>query len=386
MMDNNISDRLKDNIISYFTGDLNQSQADELIKWLAKSNENIQYFNKLKDFWQATAIIGKHEFDSTKGLAIVRNKTKENGLRPFPEKKIKSNYSLLLKIAAAAFVIIILGIGTYYLFNKSESITTSNVFFEAHAPLGSRASITLTEGTQVWLNAGTTLRYNNNYGFTNRDVYLEGEAFFAVTKNKQLPFIVNTSDLCITALGTIFNVKSYKGENIIETTLEEGRLRIDQLVPKDYTKKIEPIYLKPSQNAVFFKQKRTIKVTDQNIPDDQNKNNIQENFKVLPIKITTVKDTRLYTSWKDNRWIFKNEKLSSLAPKLERRYDIKIVFEDSALLDYAFTGTLKDESIEQVLAAIRFTAPIRFEVNYKQVKLYVDEQLKRRYKDLLKPN
>jgi len=385
MRENNIPDTLKEAIISYFSGDLNQQQADELVNWLSQSATNANYIKEVREIWHASAILDEGKFNSELGLKRTRMKIRERNFRQVKHRVIAIRVSLLFKIAAAVFIIILLGIGTTVIHKKQKPIMLSDNYFEAEAPKGSKSLITLPEGTKVWLNAGTTLRYKNSFGMSNRDVFLDGEAFFSVTKNNEIPFKVNTSELAITALGTSFNVKSYGDENQIETTLEEGSLRIETLKSNKYSKRVGTIYLKQNQNLIYQKQSKTVTVS-------QHKN--QENSKVIPlsgvsknipVKVTTVTDTRLYTSWKDKQWVFKNEKLSNLAPKLERRYDINIIFKDSSLLSYAFSGTLKDESIEQVLAAIRFTAPIRFEVNYKVVTLYIDNQLEERYFNLLKP-
>lgn len=385
MQENNIPDRLKEDIISYFSGDLNKQQADELIKWLAKNTDNVRYFNKIMEIWQATAIVDEREIDSEKALLIIRNKIRTRNIRPIPSLKIPIHIFWFLKIAAAIILVTLLGTATFIVFKRHNPIVLTDTYFEAHVPKGSKTLITLSEGTQVWLNAGTTLRYKSNFGSSNRDVYLEGEAFFTVKKNKQLPFKVTTSDICITALGTAFNVKSYKEENIIETTLEEGSLRIDPIKSTNYSKKINPIYLKQNQNLIFQKESENTIVVHQKKQTKAKEIDVIEKNKILPAKVTTVTDIRLFTSWKDKHWVFKNEKLSTLAPKLERRYDVNIIFEDSALLNYAFSGTLKDESIEQVLAAIQFTAPIRFDVNYKEVRLHIDNQLKEKYYYFLKP-
>jgi len=385
MKENSISERIKESIIGYYSGDLNQQQAEELVNWLSDDTENIQLFNEIKEIWQASALISNREFNPDAAFLNLHDKIRTRNIRPLPPRKISITLTFLYRVAAGILLVSLLGAGALMVLKKPNSKILSETYFEAHAPKGSKTLITLSEGTQVWLNAGTTLRYSNTFNSKNRDVYLEGEAFFRVSKNKHLPFKVSTSDICITALGTAFNVKSYSEESLIETTLEEGSLRIDPLISNGKSKKSSPIYLKQNQKLIYQKQDRNLAITslkDQVLEEDDI---VVEKHKDLPVRISTVQDIRLYTSWKDSQWVFKNEKLSTLAPKLERRYDINIIFEDSTLLDYSFSGTLRDESVEQVLAAIRFTAPIRFEINYKQVTLQVDDQLKEQYFNLLEP-
>jgi transmembrane sensor len=246
--------------------------------------------------------------------------------------------------------------------------------------------MTLFDGTRVWLNAGSTLGYNSSYGKSNRDVYLNGEAYFEVSKNKKLPFKVNTSAIRVTALGTVFNVKSYNDEGVIETTLEEGIVRIDPLKTSTAKNSIRPVILKPNQIAIYVKHNRVThvtKITHQNPSVVAAPASQTEEFNPLPVKVAYISDIKLYTSWKGSRWIFKNEKFSSLAPKLERRYDVHIEFKDSLLRDYTFSGVLKEESIEQVLQAICLTSPVKFNIRSKSVILSIDNVYRNSYDKLL---
>jgi transmembrane sensor len=278
-----------------------------------------------------------------------------------------------------------LGVTGLLIFKKSQSFETTASFVETSAPKGSRSLITLPDGTSVWLNADSKFRYPLDYGITNRSVFLEGEAYFKVSRNKKLPFRVKTSDITVTALGTAFNVKAYKEEGFIETTLEEGRVLIEGIITSGNAKSVKSVVLKPKQTAVFQKQHIEPVITDNKQSIKTEEPDRMEPAKTWPIQVKEVTDTRLYTSWKDSRWIFKNEKLESLVPKLERRYAVRIVFVDKSLEKYAFNGILLEESLEQVLDVIRLTAPIRYEVNANEVKLYEDKELMKEYNRVLNP-
>jgi ferric-dicitrate binding protein FerR (iron transport regulator) len=199
-----------------------------------------------------------------------------------------------------------------------------------------------------------------------------------------MPFRVNTSDVCITATGTAFNVKAYNDESIIETTLELGEVRIDALNTSKHKSESQPVFLKPNQKAVFVKSNRNLSI---NQPQTQlTRDNSEPVIKPVHLKVDTMVDTKLTTSWKDSRWIFKSEKLLNLAPILERRYDITIIFRDSVLRSYKFTGTLKEESLEQVLKAMCLAAPIRYEIIHNQVLFFEDSTLKYKYQRPVKRN
>jgi len=241
--------------------------------------------------------------------------------------------------------------------------------------------IILPDSTSIWLNSDTKLRYKTDYGLTNRTVFLDGEAYFKVHKNPDLPFQVFTSEIKVTALGTAFNVKAYNDEGSIETTLEEGRVAIDRANTEKKENSDQVIVLKPKQTAIYSKQEGNFAVIEQAIQNKINKSVIQDK-PVLQVKISEVSDIRLFTSWKDPKWVFRNEKFGSLATKLERRYNITIVFVDKSIEEFTFTGTIREESIEQVLAAIRMISPIRYEINSTVVKLYKDKGLEVQYKKL----
>jgi len=379
-----ISDNLKEIIINYFQGELTQSQADELLAWIGRHEENLNLLRKLEEIWEATGSLSQISIDENRAIKAISSKITERGLRRLPAKTLSLRTSVFYRWAASILIIMALGIsGLFLTRNRGAKEVVS--FVETSAPKGSRSLITLSDGTTVWLNADTKLRYPTDYGINGRTVYLEGEAYFKVSTNKRLPFRVNTSEVTITALGTAFNVKAYNEENTIETTLEQGQVRIEGVKSVKGKDKVTPVTLQPKQNAVFRKHTNQIAVTG--TEDTEMKISTESENKVIAgsIKVKDLSDTRPYTSWKDQRWIIKNEKLAELAPKLERRYDVKILFMDKGLEEQAFNGTLLEESLEQVLAAIRYSAPIRYEIDAKEVRLYEDKELIEQYKKLLNP-
>jgi ferric-dicitrate binding protein FerR (iron transport regulator) len=204
--------------------------------------------------------------------------------------------------------------------------------------------------------------------------------------NPAMPFRVKTSDVWITAIGTAFNVKAYSDEGVIETTLEKGEVRIDELDESKMKVESTPVFLKPNQKAVFVKSNKNLSVNNtvqkSPVPSNEPVNNIKTN----PLRVDSYVDTKLTTSWKDSRWIFKSEKLIKLAPILERRYDITVTFRDSVLSSYKFTGILKEESLEQVLKAICLAAPIRYEIMHNQVLFFEDSGQKNKYFKPIKNN
>lgn len=378
-----ISDSLSEAIEGYYANQLTQSQAEELLVWVNENEDNMRYFREIGKIWNASNRLSKKEPDANKGWKNLLDKIEENDNRPMPKPEIRIRKSVFYRLVAAVLLLAALGIGTIYVFKLSEQ-KSEIAYFEALAPKGSRSYITLSDGSTVWLNSGTKLRYQRNFGIEGRELYLEGEAYFMVAENKQLPFRVKTSDICITATGTAFNVKAYNEENIVETTLENGEVRIDALNSSKYKPESTPVFLKPNQKAVFVKSSKNLSINGPQEKNQLTRSDSGVKIKTIPLRIDTLVDTKLSTSWKDSRWIFKSERLINLAPILERRYDITITFRDSVLRSYKFTGTLKEESLEQVLKAICLAAPIRYEIDHNQVLLFEENIQKNKYHKPLK--
>ena len=382
MKEENISDSLWEAIEAYFTNKLTQSQAEQLLEWLGMSEENRRYLHELGKVWYASSQLSIKETDAAAGWIKLLDKIETDDIRPMPRPEIRIPVSFLYRVAAAVILIGALGIGSIFVF-RSPQKKPAPAYFEATAPKGSRSFVTLSDGSTVWLNSGTKLRYQRNFGLEGRELFLEGEAYFIVAKNHDMPFIVKTSDVSITATGTAFNVKAYSEENIIETTLESGEVRIDALNASQRKSESAPVFLKPNQKAVFIKNSKNLNVTNIRQKTQIPQNDQVLKIKTVPLRVDSLVDTKLTTSWKDSRWIFKSEKLCNLAPILERRYDISITFRDSTLNSYKFTGTLKEESLEQVLKAICLAAPIRYEIKHNQVFFFENSSQKNKYQKVL---
>jgi transmembrane sensor len=385
MKEENISDSLREAITGYLTNSLTQIQAEELRIWLEETEENRHYLQELGKLWYASSQLSTKEKEAESAWADLQHKINENDIRRIKKPELKIGVSVLLRVAATILILAGIGLGTLYIF-RSPEMKSEVSYFEAFAPKGSRSFITLSDGSTVWLNSGTRLKYQSNFGKEGRDLFLDGEAYFVVAKNPDMPFRVKTSDVCITAIGTAFNVKAYNEEGSIETTLEKGEVRIDALDNSKIKAETASVYLKPNQKAVYLKSSKNINVNN----SSQQTHNVPiepvSKIKTLPLRVENMADTKLTTSWKDSRWIFKSEKLFNLTPILERRYDIRIIFRDSILRTYKFTGTLKEESLEQVLKAMSLAAPIKYEINHNQVLFFLDSDMKNYYKKPLKSN
>lgn len=231
-----------------------------------------------------------------------------------------------LKYAAILVVAFSLGICFHYLIsNQNQEIQ----YAEVEVIYGQTGHLVLFDGTEVWLNSGSKFRYPNQFNNDERSVFIEGEAFFKVTKNKELPFKVKTGKLEVEVLGTEFNVTAYPGESCQSVVLVEGKVKLNNLNGSPIGE------LTPGQRAVKKEGNSAIQIQKA--------------------------DPYFYTSWKDGIVVFNDEKLGDIAKKLERWYNVEFRFEQESFKNFKFTGTiLRNKPIDQTIAAMELLAPIRF--------------------------
>ncbi|MDR2816037.1 MAG: DUF4974 domain-containing protein, partial [Proteiniphilum sp.] len=217
-----------------------------------------------------------------------------------------------------------IGLGKYYAENNSlQSGDTTAVQVE----IGQKAKMQLPDGTSVWLNSSGSITYDNTYNKKDRVVYLQGEAYFEVSKDQKRPFIVKMNEISVEALGTSFNVKAYPEDNYIVATLIEGSIRISSPVQSEL--------LAPNERITVTKS------------DGQFVKNI------LP-------DAKKNISWINSQLAFEQERMEDIAKMLERMYNVRICFASEKLKDIRFSGTIKNNNMENVLQLIEFVAPIRY--------------------------
>jgi len=368
-------------IISYLTGPISESDLKRLKEWIDVSDENKNSFNKIKDSW---IISGNKKNctlkDSEESWKNFKQKLSHSRLadkeenRPMKYVKLAASWLLFFGLGSA----VTWWVSGRYEKTKETIATTANRPIEITTPLGARSIIRMPDSSQVWLNAGTTITYCQDYGQKDRVLNLTGEAFFKVAKDSLRPFIVNTQGIVIHALGTRFNVKAYSDEKTISTTLEEGKIDVRIVGMADN----KNVLLKPKDKLIFHKE---IKEFEKYVESSEDKIDTQANNPVNTKNINILSDVRteLYTSWKDSRWIIDREPLSSLAPMLERRYNIKIIFNDEQLKKLKFTGTIENETVDQILNALKLTSPIEYKINKDTLMLTMDIKAKERFRKIM---
>lgn len=384
-MTNPKSESIDNLIVAFLEENITADELSVLKDWLAVSTDNKEYFRKYVKSWKYASVQGNAEFNPAKAFSRFRYKlynessnTEDN--TNITQLKDKQFLNHLMKWAAVALLFLACGalllIGIRYLTPLSLSLAT----YEIDVPNGSKSHITLPDGSQVWLNAGSKLSYDAQYGKKTRDLYLSGEGYFVVAKNPLIPMTVHTSKATIKALGTEFNVKAYPDEDKIETLLVEGSVVVEELEAAGKKLKTEKTFvLTPGEKAVIFKNPVAAKEKEVLSPENKETKSIVR-LDAKPAASIVKSESMDEISWKSPRWAIKEKSMSELKVLLERHYNIKITEMDESLADYKFTGTIENETIEEVMNIISLTIPVDWSINKGIVTLEYDESLLEKYR------
>jgi len=211
------------------------------------------------------------------------------------------------------------------------------VSYELTCPVGIRTQAVLPDGTKVWLNAKSSIKYQLPFVQKERNIELSGEAFFEVTKNPKSPFVVESQNSFVKVWGTKFNVKTYPEDDEIAVALQEGS--VDFKTTNSENKAIQST-LKPNEYMVYKKADKSLSVSNKNIEK--------------------------FISWRQNRLTLDETPIKEVAVLLERWYGIQVEIVDAELINYKFTTTFENESLSQVLELLEISSPVR--IKYVPVK------------------
>ena len=382
----------KNLIIKYLTGSMLSNEEEMLLNWIASDKKNEETFNKMYEAWIISGSEkGKRDFEPRLAWNNLSNKI-QKGNKIIENREGKTYYFRYLRKAASWLIVFSLGLTAMYMIKgKPEAIPSTSAELSSksaviiNVPDGSRSNVVLPDGSQVWVNSGSKIIYNQDYGIESRRLFLIGEAYFDVARDKEKAFIVDIGGVEIEALGTRFNVKSYPEEKTVSATLEEGRIEVN--IPK-IEGDVNTISLSPNQNIVLHKSTEQISKTydKESLIDiwDKDDEVYMEKLVISDFALTENVNTRLYTSWKDQEWILERLTLGDLALILERRYDVEIVFAEDILKNYNFTGTIQNESIEQILNAISMSAPVNYSIQKDTITFTINTLQNENYQQILK--
>ncbi|MDR0699639.1 MAG: FecR domain-containing protein [Tannerella sp.] len=297
-------------IIKYFKGELSQ---DERLELLRRMDEDTALKAAFVRHQQMLALLELAPVEGDEGKARTKY-----GIF-MDERRRKSVRRRLTRTLHYAAVILFMTVGTWsaaYLYFSTDK-NADEVMQSLYVPAGQRVSLTLADGTVVWLNARTKLTYPSTFHRDERQVSLEGEAWFDVAKDTKKPFVISSGDMKIRVLGTSFNICHYPGETSACVSLVEGSL---QLYAHENDHK--GVYLRPNDEATVAGRK---------------------------ISVTKIPNPQRFL-WTKGIYSFENESIGNILKKLELYYDIKINVEDATILQWRYTVKLRQrDGIREIL-------------------------------------
>lgn len=268
-------------------------------------------------------------------------------------------------VGAAIFIVS----GLFFLNNQIKTATlapTKNIVAqqEVKTPNGSRTKIQLPDGSDVWLNAGSELKYNKDFEKGNREVYLSGEAFFDVVRNPKKPFVIHTSSMDVKVLGTQFNVKAYEDDLTTETSLIKGSVAVylNAAPEKEYR-------LVPNQKLILNNQA----LIKQQLSAEAKNNSLLNLDGLVTIKTLTyaaASENDVESSWTKNILSFEDELFPEVARKMERWYNVEIEFANQKWEQRYISGSFEKESLSQALKALQFTTGFNYKIEGKTILIY----------------
>jgi len=317
-------------IKKYLEGETTESESLQIREWLKNPENDVELRQILGEIWANSEIQLKGQApDFNRMLDQIHHQINNQQFDQFKPKAFSTSLYQAFSKVAAILIIPLLLFSVYFFYNpmnRSNQIAT-NTFREIYTKPGTRTQIDLPDGTRVWLNDGTTFRYPERFTGSQREVFVDGEAYFEVKSNPVNPFVVNNPMMNTVVTGTHFNLNAYSSDNYFEATLLEGKIHLENANKK--------LVMKPGEQVQFdSKLEKTIQKT----VDPQNA-----------------------AAWVDGKLIFKDEKLSTAIKKLARWYNVEIILTDPEITNYMMTATIQDEKLDQSLKLIALALPVRFE-------------------------
>ena len=304
-------------------------EEDFLAEWLESAEENRQTYRVLHEIWLASQ--QPHD-EALVATALQDVKQRIRGRQHNGLLTVIKRYRWQTGIAAAIAGIIISSV----LLLRQPSRHQPLAYIEKKTLPGQMLKDTMPDGTIVHLAPKSVIRYTQGFGKHDRNIILEGQAFFEVTKDAHQPFTVQAGDLSVQVLGTRFNVTYYKGVDSAAVSLVDGRVQVN--VPAQQ----KPYELQPGQELYY---------------DSHEQHAYTRNY-----------DVEAITGWTSRLLIFRNEPLSVVAKKLEQLYDVEISFADPAMAGYKLFARFNDKPLKYILDVVKATDNLDYTINGRQIR------------------
>ena len=330
----------KEIFIKYLQGNCSETEFEQLLLWIKEDSLNASERGIVQDIWNEfepeAGPVERIKYTQVLDKIHHQINISQNSAHFVIQKAPEKNRILLILTRAAAILLLPVLSFLFYTNHSNKDRYADNLNnLEVEAPAGSRMHFELGDGTKVWLNHGSKLKYPYRFEGENRRVFLTGEAYFEVAHNAKVPFIVGTNYLDVKATGTVFNVCAYVGDDHIETTLVEGKII---LYESETNREIKA--LSPGECLTYSARENGYTLDS---------GNSEKN-----------------TAWKDGLLVFKNERVEDVAKKLARWYNVEVEIANEKVNEFTFTATFMDEPLPQVLELMTLASPVSYQLTLRE--------------------
>ncbi len=317
-------------IIRELKGETSPEESDLIDQWINESADNQKNYHELWSAYQLTSP-DVDPFIPDNEAAWLRIKEKVS------LQADKGSWVIQFsRIAAAAVLFFLIGIAFQYFREDNISSDFLKQYSTIIVPEGQKSMIVLPDGSNVWLNSGSSLKYKSDFNAQIREVEIDGEAFFEVKSDKSRLFRVNTGPVFVEVYGTAFNVRNYKEEKKLEVTVEKGNVGVIRGTSRlaDLTKG-KQVSLNETNNQLLLSE---------------------ANVEVV-------------TAWKNNELIFDDSPFEEVIRYLERWYGVKITIEEKMKKKHNYTFKIKTETLTELLKLLKVITPLDYKINGKDVTI-----------------
>lgn len=325
-------------IQEYLKNAYNKTITSEFISWINRKDHTDEKDKALFEFWNELNTKANEStirsFNTFKTNNLIANNLSTNAKR----KQFIIRFS---RIAIILLLPVISVLITLFIVNESDKLKVDDIkFVECIVPNGETRTIILPDSSVAKLNSGTIIIYPEQFKHQNRDIYLNGEAFFTVKHDSEKPFLVRSTDIDIEVLGTVFNVSSYTSDQISSTTLESGKIKI-------YLKnKGESLILNPDEQITYNRQTHVAEVKKINAIDA--------------------------TSWTTGNFYIESSSIERLAKAIERKYGVDVYLSSSKFKDEKITMRfMNNENLNECMDILQQIVPgLKYEIDANKVFIY----------------
>ena len=326
----------KELFIKYLQGNCTKEEFDLILFWVKEGSQSISGIEIIEEIWAEfepeAGSVEKIKYNRILDKIHHQINLKQNSKKLVVQKASNKNRVLtILTRVAAVLLLPVLSLLLYTNLSDNHRYAANLNELEVEAPAGSRMHIELGDGTKVFLNHGSKLKFPYRFEGDSRKVFLIGEAYFEVAHNSKIPFIVGTNSMEVKATGTAFNISAYTDDLEVETTLVEGKII---LYDRKSNREIKTLI--PGQCLKYDAGKISYSLETGN----------------------TLKNT----AWKDGKLVFKNDMIEEVAKKLGRWYNIEVEITNHKIEEFPFTATFTDETLPQVLELLSLAAPVSYQL------------------------